>query len=113
MFLSLPEKVLNMKFSIGVKEMPEYGLSGGQILRDPQELDWFNGITEVLLYMDENLSLLNADLKAFGLENTDLCILKKRTETPRKGEICSDLYIFWVICNISLNLDNKYFFISI
>ncbi len=77
MFLSLPEKVLNMKFSIGVKEMPEYGLSGGQILRDPQELDWFNGITEVLLYMDENLSLLNADLKAFGLENTDLCILKK------------------------------------
>lgn len=71
------QKILGMKFSIGVKEMPEYGLSGGQILRDPQELDWFNGITEVLLYMDENLSLLNADLKAFGLENTDLCILKK------------------------------------
>jgi hypothetical protein len=71
------KKVLNMKFSIGVKEMPEYGLSGGQILRDPQERDWFNGLSEVLQYIDDNISFLTADLKAFGLESTDLCILKK------------------------------------
>lgn len=66
-----------MKFSIGVKEMPEYGLSNGEILRDPQKRDWFNGLEEVLLYMDENLSLLNADIKSLGLEGADLCILKK------------------------------------
>lgn len=66
-----------MKFSIGIKGKPEYGLSGGQILRDPEQLDWFEGITEVLLYMDENGSSLDADLKALGLEDAELSILKK------------------------------------
>lgn len=66
-----------MKFSIGVKGMSQYGLSNGVIVRDPQVLDWFNGITEVLLYMDENGSSLYADLRALGLEDAELSILKK------------------------------------
>lgn len=66
-----------MKYSIGVKEMPEYGLSYGEILRDPKERDWFNELLEVLQYIDDNISSLNANLKALGLEEADICILKK------------------------------------
>ena len=39
-----------MKFSIGVKGMPEYGLSNDEIVRDPQVRDWFNGC---LLYTSD------------------------------------------------------------
>lgn len=66
-----------MKYSIGVKGMPEYGLSNGVIVRDPQVLDWFSGLEEVLLYMDENGSSLDADLNDLGLEDAELSILKK------------------------------------
>lgn len=66
-----------MKFSIGVKGMPEFGLSNGVIVRDPQVLDWFNGLEEVLLYMDENGSSLEADLKDLGLEDAELSIIKQ------------------------------------
>ena len=66
-----------MKYSIGIKKMSDYGLSNGVILRDPEIRDWFNSLEEVLLYIDENLSLLNADLSALGLEDAELCILKK------------------------------------
>lgn len=66
-----------MKYSIGIKGMPEYGLSNDTIVRNPEERDWFNGLEEVLLYMDENLSLLDVDLSALGLEKAELCILKK------------------------------------
>lgn len=66
-----------MKFSIGVKGMSQYGLSNGVIVRDPQVLDWFNGLEEVLLYMDENSWSLEADLKDLGLEDAELSILKK------------------------------------
>lgn len=66
-----------MKYSIGIKEMPEYGLSYGEILRDPQERDWFNELSEVLQYIDDNIRFLNADLKALGLEGAELSILKK------------------------------------
>lgn len=66
-----------MKFSIGIKNLPGYGLSDNVIQRDPEKINWFDGLEEVLLYMDENYSSLNADLKALGLENADLCILKK------------------------------------
>lgn len=65
-----------MKYSIGVKGLPEYGLNNGVILRDPEVRDWFNSLESVLLYIDENLSLLNADLSALGLENAELNILK-------------------------------------
>lgn len=57
--------------------MPEYGLSNGVIVRDPQVLDWFSGLEEVLLYMDENGSSLDADLNDLGLEDAELSILKK------------------------------------
>lgn len=66
-----------MKFTIGIKGMPEYGLSNGVIVRDPQVLDWFSGLEEVLLYMDENDSSLNADLNDLGLKDAELSILKK------------------------------------
>lgn len=66
-----------MKFTIGVKGMPEYRLSNGEIVRDPQVCDWFNGLEELLLYMDENNSLLEADLKKLGIEDAELSILKK------------------------------------
>lgn len=66
-----------MKYSIGIKGIPEYGLSNGVILHDPQERDWFNSLSEVLLYIDENLNLLNADLKDLGFEDKELSILKK------------------------------------
>ena len=66
-----------MKFTIGIKGMPEYGLSNGVIVRDPQVLDWFSGLEEVLLYMDENGSSLNADLNDLGLKDAELSILKK------------------------------------
>lgn len=66
-----------MKFSIGVKGMPEFGLSNGVIVRDPQVLDWFNGLEEVLLYMDENGLSLEADLKDLGLEDAELSIIKQ------------------------------------
>lgn len=66
-----------MKYSIGVKGMPEYGLSNGVIVRDPQVLDWFSGLEEVLLYMDENGSSLDADLNDLGLKDAELSILKK------------------------------------
>lgn len=66
-----------MKFSIGVKGMPEFGLSNGVIVRDPQVLDWFSGLEEVLLYMDENGSSLEADLKDLGLEDAELSIIKQ------------------------------------
>lgn len=57
--------------------MPEFGLSNGVIVRDPQVLDWFNGLEEVLLYMDENGSSLEADLKDLGLEDAELSIIKQ------------------------------------
>ena len=66
-----------MKFSIGVKGMPEYGLSNDEIVRDPQARDWFNGLEEVLLYMDENSWSLEADLKDLGIENEEFSIIKK------------------------------------
>ena len=66
-----------MKFTIGVKGMPEFGLSNGVIVRDPQVLDWFSGLEEVLLYMDENGSSLDADLNDLGLKDAELSILKK------------------------------------
>ena len=66
-----------MKFSIGVKGMPEYGLSNDEIVCDPQVLDWFNGLEELLLYMDENSWSLEADLKDLGLENEEFSIIKK------------------------------------
>lgn len=75
--LPLQKIDLSMKWSIGIKDLPEYGLSSGVILRDPETRDWFNGLEEVLLYMDENRTLLNDDLKALGLEDAELCILKK------------------------------------
>lgn len=65
-----------MKYSIGIKDMPEYGLSGGMILRDPEVRDWFNSLQDLLLYMDENLSLLNADLKTLGIEDKEMNIIK-------------------------------------
>lgn len=65
-----------MKYSIGIKGMPEYGLSGGMILRDPEVRDWFNSLQDLLLYMDENLSLLNADLKTLGIEDREMNIIK-------------------------------------
>lgn len=65
-----------MKYSIGIKGLPEYGLNNGMILRDPKERDWFNSLESVLLYIDENLSLLNADLSILALENVELNILK-------------------------------------
>lgn len=66
-----------MKYSIGVKGMPEYGLSNGVIVRDPQVLDWFNSLEEVLLYIDENGSSLDADLNDLGLKDAEISILKK------------------------------------
>lgn len=57
--------------------MPEYGLSNDEIVRDPQVLDWFNGLEELLLYMDENSWSLEADLKDLGLENEEFSIIKK------------------------------------
>lgn len=66
-----------MKFSIGVKGMPEFGLSNGVIVRDPQVLDWFSGLEEVLLYIDENSWSLEADLKDLGLEDAELSIIKQ------------------------------------
>lgn len=57
--------------------MPEYGLSNDEIVRDPQVRDWFNGLEEVLLYMDENSWSLEADLKDLGLENEEFSIIKK------------------------------------
>lgn len=66
-----------MKYSIGVKGMPEYGLSNGVIVRDPQVLDWFSGLEEVLLYMDENGSSLDEDLNDLGLKDAELSIFKK------------------------------------
>lgn len=66
-----------MKYSIGIKGLPEYGLNNGMILRDPKERDWFNGLEEALLYIDENLGYLDADLSAFGIEDTELCFLRK------------------------------------
>lgn len=75
--VSLQKEVLNMKFSIGVKGMPEYGLSNDEIVRDPQVRDWFNGLEEVLLYMDENSWSLEADLKDLGIENEEFSIIKK------------------------------------
>lgn len=66
-----------MKYSIGIKGFPGYGLSNGEIVRDPQTLDWFNSLEEVLLYMDENGSSLDADLKDLGIEDEELCFLRK------------------------------------
>lgn len=66
-----------MKYSIGIKGLPEYGLNNGMILRDPKERDWFNGLEEALLYIDENLGYLDADLSAFGIEDAELCFLRK------------------------------------
>ena len=57
--------------------MPEYGLSNDEIVRDPQVLDWFNGLEELLLYMDENSWSLEAALKDLGLENEEFSIIKK------------------------------------
>lgn len=57
--------------------MPGYGLCNGVIVRDPQVLDWFSGLEEVLLYMDENGSSLEADLKDLGLEDAELSIIKQ------------------------------------
>lgn len=57
--------------------MPEYGLSNDEIVRDPQVLDWFNGLEELLLYMDENSWSLEADLKDLGIENEEFSIIKK------------------------------------
>lgn len=69
-----------MKFSIGVKNLPGYGLCNGVIVRDPQVLDWFNSLEEVLLYMDENGSSLEADLKDLGLADAELNILKAEND---------------------------------
>lgn len=66
-----------MKFTIGIKGMPEYGLSNGEIVREPQVCDWFKGLEELLLYMDENNSLFESDLKKLGIEDAELSILKK------------------------------------
>lgn len=65
-----------MKYSIGIKGFPGYGLSNDEIVRDPQTLDWFNSLEEVLLYMDECGSSLDADLKNLGLADAELNILK-------------------------------------
>lgn len=73
-----------MKYSIGIKGFPNCGLSNGMIIRDPQNLDLFNSLQEVLLYMDEYNSSLDADLKDLGLENEDLNILKV-DDTPYKS----------------------------
>lgn len=69
-----------MKFTIGVKGMPQYGLSNGVMQRDPQEMDWFNDLEELLSYMDENGSSLDADLKDLGIEDAELSILKVENE---------------------------------
>lgn len=66
-----------MKYSIGIKGFPGYGLHNGVIVRDPQTLDWFNSLEEVLLYMDENGSSLDEDLNDLGLKDAELSILKK------------------------------------
>lgn len=69
-----------MKYSIGIKGFPGYGLHNGVIVRDPLTLDWFNSLQEVLLYMDEYGSSLDADLNDLGLEDAELNILKAEND---------------------------------